>query len=215
MSGKLEQVLPVHHRIDGQRQIQLARPFRDFDLLGVRALEAGDAVGHDRLVALKTDLHVAQPGIGQRGEFFPGQQHGRGDQIGIQPDIAGVLHQFDQILARGRFAAGEMDLQHADFGELGEDLLPFLGRELAAAAIELDRVGAIGALQRTAMRQFGEHRERNAEGLRGRAAISSTASPSEGSLAATCRHRSSVGLMTSSRALRSEIPCRQGPAAWR
>ena len=44
--------------------------------------------------------------------------------------------------------------------------------------------------------------------------LSSTASPSEGSLAATPASVS-VGLMTSSRALRSEIPCRQGPAAWR
>ena len=50
-----------------------------------------------------------------------------------------------QILARGRFAAGEMDLQHADFGELGENLLPFLGGEFAAGAVELQRVGAIGA----------------------------------------------------------------------
>ena len=81
-----------------------------------------------------------------------------------------MLDQFDQILARGRLAAGEMDLQHADLGELGEDLLPFRGREFAAAAVEFDRVGAIGALQRAAMRQFGEHRERNAESLRGRAA---------------------------------------------
>ena len=168
--GQLMQVLPVHHRIDRQRQIEFAGPFRDFDLLLMRVLQAGDAVGDDGLVALKADLHMAQSGIGQRGKLFAGQQHRRRDQVGVQPDVAGVLHQFDQILARGRLAAGEMDLQHADFGELGQNLLPFLGRELAAAAIELDRIGAIGALQRTAMRQLGEHRERNAEGLRGRAA---------------------------------------------
>src|SRR6478735_8728443 len=79
-----------------------------------------------------------------------------------------MLHQFDEILARGGLAAGEMDLQHADFGELAEHLLPFLGRELAAATIQFDRIGAIGALQRAAVRQFGEHRERNAERLRRR-----------------------------------------------
>ena len=124
----------------------------------------------DGLVALKADLHVAQPGIGQRGKSFARQQHRGGDEVGVQPDIAGVLHQLDQVLARGGLAAGEMDLQHADLGEFGEDLLPFLGRKLAAAALELDRIGAIGTLQRAAMRQFGEHRERNAEGLRGRTA---------------------------------------------
>src|SRR5712671_2558475 len=64
-----------------------------------------------------------------------------------------------------------MDLQNANFRKLGEDLLPFLGRQLAAATLELDRIGAIGALQGTAMRQFGEYGERNAEGLSLRATL--------------------------------------------
>src|SRR5260370_42501160 len=63
-----------------------------------------------------------------------------------------------------------MDLQHAEFGELGQNLLPFLGRQFAAAAIELDRIGTVRALQWTAVRQLGEHGERNTKGLRGRAA---------------------------------------------
>src|SRR5580704_15907819 len=63
-----------------------------------------------------------------------------------------------------------MDLQHADFGEFAEHLFPFLGRELAAAALQFHRIGAIGTLQRAAMRQFGEHRERDPESLRRRAA---------------------------------------------
>src|SRR5262249_31918089 len=37
-----------------------------------------------------------------------------------------------------------------------------------AATVEFDRVGAIGALQRAAVGQFGEDCERNAERLRGR-----------------------------------------------
>jgi len=134
-------------------------------------LQAGDPVGHNRLVALKADLHMTQSGIGQHAKFFAGQQHRRCDEIGVQSDVAGVLDQFDQILARGRFTAGEMDLQHADFGQLGEDLLPLLGRKLAAATVELDGIGTIRALQRTTMRQFGQHRERNAECLRRRAAL--------------------------------------------
>src|SRR3984957_18674867 len=77
--------------------------------------------------------------------------------------------EFDQILARGRLAAGEWDLQHADLGKLREDFLPFFRRELAAAAVEVNRIGAIGALQRAAMRQFGEHGQWNSEGFRRRA----------------------------------------------
>ena len=167
--GELMQVLPVHHGIDGQRQIKLARPSRRLDLLLVRFLQPGDAIGNDGLIALKADLHMAEPGIGERRKFFLGQQHRRGDQVGVEPDIGRVLHQFDEILARGRLAAGEMDLQHADLGELGENLLPFLGGQLSAGAVEFDRIGAIGALQRAAVRQFREHRKRNAKGLGGRA----------------------------------------------
>ena len=167
--GELVQVLAVHDGVDRQRQVELARPFRDFELFLMRVLQSGDAVGDHGLVALETDLHMAEPGIGQRRQFLLGQQHRRGDEIAVQPDIGRVLHQLDQILARGRLAAGEMDLQHADFGELAQNLLPFLGRQLAAAAVEFDRVGAIGALQRAAVRQLGEHGERNAERLRGRA----------------------------------------------
>ena len=42
---ELMQVLPVHHRIDRQRQFELARPFRGLDLLFMRVPQAGDAVG--------------------------------------------------------------------------------------------------------------------------------------------------------------------------
>src|ERR1700675_4679848 len=82
-----------------------------------------------------------------------------------------MLYKFDQILARGRLTAGEMDLQHADFSELRENLLPFLSRQFVAAALQLNRIGAIGTLQRTAMCYFRKHRGRNAESLRRGAAL--------------------------------------------
>src|SRR6185312_551490 len=149
-------------------QVKLARPFRDFELLAMRILQASDAVGDDGFVALKTDLHVAQPGIGETGEPFARQQHRGCDQVGVEPGVVGMLDEFDQVLARGRLAAGEVHLQHADLGEFAQHPLPFLGRKLGRGAVELDRVGAIGALQRTAMRQFQQHGHRNAMGLRDR-----------------------------------------------
>src|SRR5260370_41544767 len=82
-----------------------------------------------------------------------------------------MLHKFDQVLARSGLTAGEMDLQHADFSELGEHLLPFRRRQLTAAAFQLDRIRAIGTLQRTAMCYFRKHRERNTESLSRRAAL--------------------------------------------
>ena len=80
---KLMQVLTMHDRVDRQRQIQFARPFRDFDFLFMRIFQPGDAIGDAGLVALKTDLHMTQAGIGQRRELLAGQQHGRGDEIGV------------------------------------------------------------------------------------------------------------------------------------
>ena len=172
----------MHHRIHRQRQVELARPFRDFDLLVVRVLEAGDAVGDDGLVALKADLHMAEPGIGQRGELFAGQQHRRGDEIGVEPDVAGMLDQFDQVLARGRLAAGEMDLQHADLGEFGQHLLPFLRRQVRCRR---DRARPDWSNRGIAAGSDGSaRRARRAEcrtSPRSSGALSSTARPSPGS----------------------------------
>src|SRR5258706_5418687 len=92
-----------------------------------------------------------------------------------------MLHKFDQVLARSGLTAGEMDLQHADFSDLGEHLLPFRRRQLTAAAFQLDRIRAIGTLQRTAMCYFRKHRERNAESLGGRAALLQHRKPVRGS----------------------------------
>ena len=55
-----------------KRQIEFARPFRDLELLGVTALEAANAVGHHGFVALKTDLYMAQPSVGEGSEFLEG-----------------------------------------------------------------------------------------------------------------------------------------------
>src|SRR5260370_2258077 len=82
-----------------------------------------------------------------------------------------MLHKLGQVLARSGLTAGEMDLQHADFSELGEHLLPFRRRQLTAAAFQLDRIRAIGTLQRTAMCYFRKHGKRNTESISVRAAL--------------------------------------------
>ena len=168
--GKLVQILPVHHRVDGERQIEFSRPMRRFNFFGVRILHAGDAIRHCGLVALEANLNMAQAGIGQCAQLVLRQQDRRGDQVGIEPDIGGVLHQLCNILTRSRLTTGEVDLQHADLGEFAQHLLPFVGAEFGVGAIELQRIGAIRTLQRAAMRQFGQHGERNTECLGDRSA---------------------------------------------
>ena len=57
--GQLEQVLPMHDRIDRQRKIELAGPFCHLDLPGMGAPKAGNTIRRHGLVALETDLDVA------------------------------------------------------------------------------------------------------------------------------------------------------------
>ena len=71
----------MHDCVDRQWQVQFTRPPCDLDFLCVSAFEARNAVRDDRLVALKADLHVTQPGIGQRTKPFLGQQHRGSDEI--------------------------------------------------------------------------------------------------------------------------------------
>src|SRR5580704_17652339 len=79
-----------------------------------------------------------------------------------------MLDQFNEVLARGWFAAGEMNLQHAYLGELGQNLLPFGRRQFAGAAIELHWIRTIRALQRAAMGHLSQHSKRNAISFRRR-----------------------------------------------
>ncbi len=67
-------------------------------------------------------------------------------------------------LARTGFPARDMDLQHAQIGRLPEHPAPVVGADLARRADQIDRVGAIGAGQRAAMRDLGQHRHGQAGG---------------------------------------------------
>src|SRR3546814_3149105 len=50
-----------------------------------------------------------------------------------------------------------MDLQDTDICCLIEQREPCLGRQFAVGLEKFDRIGTIGALQWTAMREFGQH----------------------------------------------------------
>ena len=92
------------------------------------------------------------------------EQHAGGDEIAVEADGIGVAHQRRQVAPHQRLAAREMHLQHAQRGRLAEDALPGCGVELGAGALQLQRVGAIRAAQRTAMRELRKERQRRADG---------------------------------------------------
>src|SRR5919106_6615918 len=71
-----------------------------------------------------------------------------------------MTHEIDEVPPRRRLTAGEVDLQHAERVRLVEHAPPGRGVELDARPLQLDRVGAVGALQRAAMGELGEERDR-------------------------------------------------------
>ena len=72
----------------------------------------------------------------------------------------GAGRDVDEVAARARLAARQMHLQDTKPRRLAEDAHPGGGVELILSRIEHERVGAIGAAERTAMGQLGEHAER-------------------------------------------------------
>src|SRR5205823_3603414 len=82
------------------------------------------------------------------------KQNTRGDEIGVEAAIRSLFHKLFEVASRRRLAAGKMYLQTAQCGSLAEHALPNIRSELVAGAVQRERIRAIGALQRTAMRQF-------------------------------------------------------------
>jgi hypothetical protein len=80
----------------------------------------------------------------------------KGDEIGVKADRCAVGDDLKEIPSRGRLAAGKMRMQHAERGGLGKHPLPGFRVEFDRAGFELQRIGAIRAAERAAMREFGE-----------------------------------------------------------
>ena len=61
-----------------------------------------------------------------------------------------------EVGPRRRLAARQVNLQHAECRGFAQHPFPGFRVEFARFAVELQRIGAIGALQRAAMGQFGQ-----------------------------------------------------------
>ena len=109
---------------------------------------------------------MIEPALGE--VFEPGaiEGDGGGDQVRVEAGIGGRRDDVLEVLARGGLAAREMHLEDAHLAGLLHHRAPHLGGELLVDALKLDRVGAIGALQGTAMRQLGEQADRRARAQR-------------------------------------------------
>ena len=147
-------VLAMDRRVDGERQAERAHPAGRFQLLGVAIAIVGDAVGVGGIGGLDRDLHVVEAMLGQLVQPLAGKQHGGSDQVGVEADLGRPRDDLLEVAAHGRLAAGEVQLQDAEIGGLRQHVEPGFGRQLAGDALQRQRIGAVGALQRAAVRQL-------------------------------------------------------------
>ena len=147
-----------HHRI----AVGLDCPGH-FELLREGLFRAGQQVVDLLVAGLKADLDMVQPGFFEVADLLLGQTDARGDQVGIETQLARFANQLSQILAHQRFATGEPQLRCTHLPRLAKHLDPLLGAQFFALLGEVQRVGTIRALQRTAVGQFSEKPQRQAD----------------------------------------------------
>jgi len=117
-------------------------------------------VGGCGVAVLDGDLHMVEPGLGERAEGLARDPDRGGDEIGVETGGMGAGRDVDKVPPRAGLAARQMHLEDAKACRLAEDASPSRGVEFVLSRIERERVRAIGAAERTAVAQFGEQAER-------------------------------------------------------
>ena len=125
----------MHHQIDGERQAEPHRFRRQRVLALERAAIARDAVGRHGVGVLDRDLDVIEAGLPQIAHGARGDADAGGDQIGVEPGLARVRRDVDEIAPRAGLAAGQMHVQHAERRRLLEHPRPGRRRRARRRAI--------------------------------------------------------------------------------
>ena len=125
---------------------------------------AGQQVVYLLVTGLEADLDMVQAGFLEVADFLFGEADARGDQVGVETQLASLADQFGQVLAHQRLTAGKPQLRSTHFTGFAKYLDPLFGAQLFALLGEIQRVGAIRALQRAAIGQLGQQPQRQAYG---------------------------------------------------
>src|SRR6516162_6482025 len=85
VDGRVEavEVLPVHDRVDGQRQPRLTNEARRSPLCLLSSEEAGDAIAEDHVGILEAELDVLETGVDQFRQPAGVEMNAGGDQIAV------------------------------------------------------------------------------------------------------------------------------------
>ncbi|VVN15045.1 hypothetical protein PS659_04072 [Pseudomonas fluorescens] len=130
------------------------------EFLGEGLARAGEHVVHRLVGGLEADLDMVQPGHLEIAYLLLGQADTGGDQVGVVAHVPGGFDQFGEVLANQRLAAGKAQLRGAHVPRFAEYANPFLRAQFLAVPGKIQWIGAIRALQRTAVGQFGEQPQR-------------------------------------------------------
>jgi hypothetical protein len=148
-----------------QDHVQRERPAELLHQAGGRYLpvkrgQARDAIGQARLVGLDADLDVVEARVAELLRAAGRETEPAGDEVRVQAQVAGGAHDAVEVPAQQRLAAGEVELQDAEVPALGQHPLPFRRGQLLSVRVQVERVGAVRAVQRAAVGELGQQAER-------------------------------------------------------
>jgi len=195
---KVLDVLPMNNEIYSEcdaalADLTFADPPGQFDLVRVCAC-SGNPVRRAFARILKAELDMVKARFHKLGQTLARKPDSRRDQVRVQTRLACACDQLTQIRTRQRLASGEVQMQNAERGGLAENAQPVGSRELFLARSQLQRIRAVHAVQRAAVRDLGN------QGQRIRHYQSSLVIPSEArdlQFAASCRSLASLGMTNS------------------
>src|SRR5437879_12562361 len=101
--------------------------------------------------------------VDEGGELCFVERQAAGDEVDVESGDAGGVNEFDDVGASERFAAGEVDLQDAGLRGFLKNANPGLGGEFRFALGKFERIRAVDAVERAAVREFGDESERCGE----------------------------------------------------
>src|SRR5208337_5612218 len=104
---------------------------------------------------LKTELNMIDAGFDECGEFPLIKWKAAGDKADIEPGFAGGAHEFDDVIARQRFATGEVGLENSDLCRFMKNTNPGFCGKFYLALGQFEWIRAIDAVKRAAVREFG------------------------------------------------------------
>src|ERR1019366_1884650 len=96
----------------------------------------------------------------QLREPLPRKPNTGGDQVGIKTRLARASDQLPKIGTCQRLTSSEMKMQDSQCSRFAENPQPIRSRKLFVARGQLQRIRAVHAVQRAAVRDLGDERER-------------------------------------------------------